>query len=77
MLIILDMWKSEGVCMRLLRCMRDTFLELDTSLNDKLVRGKVNKFISLHTIRVAKKNALSALWFKCLPLFRGNLGPCT
>jgi hypothetical protein len=77
MFIITDRWKSEGVCMRLLRYMRDTFLELDTMLNDDLVRGKINKLISLHTIKVSNKNALSAPWIKSLPLFRGNLGQCT
>jgi hypothetical protein len=50
MLIISDRWKNEGVCMWLLRYMRDTFLELDTSLNDELVRGKINKSVSLHTV---------------------------
>jgi hypothetical protein len=77
MLIISDRWKSEGVCMWLLRYMRDTFLELDTTFNDEPVRGNINKLISLHTVRVSKKNALSPLWIKCIPLFRGNLGPCT
>ena len=76
MLIILDRWKSEGVCMQLLRYMQDTFLELDTMLNDESVRGNINKLISLHTVRASKKNALSALWIKCFPLFRGNSGPC-
>jgi hypothetical protein len=76
MIIISDRWKSEGVCMRLLRYMRDTFLELDTMLNDEPVRGNINKTISLHTVRVSNKNALSALWIKCLPLLRGNAGPC-
>jgi hypothetical protein len=42
MLIISDRWKSEGVCMCMLRYMRDTFLKLDTMLNDELVRGKIN-----------------------------------
>jgi hypothetical protein len=37
MLIISDRWKSEDVCMRLLRYMRDTFLELETMLNDEPV----------------------------------------
>jgi hypothetical protein len=46
--------------MRLLRYMRDTFLELDTMLNDELVQGEINKMISLHTIRVSNKNALSS-----------------
>jgi hypothetical protein len=54
MIIISDRWKSEGVCMRLLRYMRDTFLELDTTLDDELVRGKINKLISLHTVGVSK-----------------------
>jgi hypothetical protein len=76
MLIISDRWKSEGVCMQLLRYMRDTFLELDTMLNDELVQGNINKPISLNTVRVSNKNSLSALWIKCLPLFKGNLGPC-
>jgi hypothetical protein len=76
MLIILDKWKSEGVFMRLLRYMRETFLQLDTKINDESVRGKINKPISLHTIRVSNKNSLSALGIKFLPLFRGNLGPC-
>jgi hypothetical protein len=75
--IILDRWENEGVCMRLLRCMRDTFLELETTLNDEPVQGKINKSISLHTVGVSNKNALSALWIKCLPLFRGNPDPCT
>jgi hypothetical protein len=57
--------------------MRDAFLKLDTMLNDDSVQGKVNKPISPHTIGVSNKNALSALWIKCLPLFRGNPGPCT
>jgi hypothetical protein len=77
MLIISDRWKSEGVCMRLVRYMRDTFLELDTMLNDDSVRGKINKSISLHTVGVSNKNAINALWIKYLPRFRGNLGPCT
>jgi hypothetical protein len=77
MLIISDRWKSKGVCMQLLRYMQDTFLELDTTLNDESVRGNINKSISLHTVRVSKKNALSSLWIKCLPLFRGNMRPCT
>jgi hypothetical protein len=77
MFIISDRWKNEGVCMQLLRCMRDTFLELDTSLNDEAVRGQVNMFVSLHTVRVANKNSLSSLWIKFLPIFIGNLGPCT
>jgi hypothetical protein len=62
--------------MQLLRCMRDTFLELDTLLNDESIRGKVNKSISLHTIRVSNKNGLGALCIKFLHLFRGNLDPC-
>jgi hypothetical protein len=77
MIIISDRWKSEDVCMRLLRYMRDTFLKLDTTLNDESVRGKINKLIFLHTVRVSNKNALSGLWIKCLPLFRGNASPCT
>jgi hypothetical protein len=77
MLIISDMWRNEGVCMQLLRYMRDTFLELDNSLNDELVRGKINKYVSLQIIDVSKNNTLSALWIKCLPLFKGNLVPCT
>jgi hypothetical protein len=36
-IIISDRWKSEGVCMRLLRYMQDTFLELDTTLNNESV----------------------------------------
>jgi hypothetical protein len=76
MLIISDRWKSEGVCMRMLRYMQETFLELDTMLNDEPIRGKINKPISLHIIEVSKKHALSALWIKCRPLFRGNLVPC-
>jgi hypothetical protein len=59
MLIISDRWKSEGVCMRLLRYMRDTFLELYTTLNDESARGNINKSISLHIVEVANKNALS------------------
>jgi hypothetical protein len=46
MLIISDRWNNESVCMWLLRYMRDTFLELDTSLNDELVRGNINKSVS-------------------------------
>jgi hypothetical protein len=53
-LIISGTWKNEGVCMQLLRYMRDTFLELDTSLNDESVLGNINKSISLHTIGVSK-----------------------
>ena len=64
MLIILDRWKNEGVCMWLLRYMRDTFLELDTSLNDDLVQGNINKPISLHIVGVSNTNVLSALWIK-------------
>jgi hypothetical protein len=77
MLIISDRWKNKIVCMWLLRYMRDTFLKFDTSLNDELVRGKINKFVSLHTVKVSNKDTLCAFWIKCLPLFRGNLGPCT
>jgi hypothetical protein len=77
MLIISDRWKNEGVCMELLRYMQDTILELDTSLNDELIRGKINKFVSLQIVRVSNKDTLCALWIKCLPLFRGNPGPCT
>jgi hypothetical protein len=77
MLIISDRWKNEGVCMRLLRYMQDTFFELDTMPNDDLVQGKINKPISLHTVKVSKKNTLNALRIKCLPFFRGNPGPCT
>jgi hypothetical protein len=77
MLIISNRWKSEGVCMCLLRYMSDTFLELEITLNDEPVRGNINKSISLHTVRVSNRNALSALWIKCLPLFRGNPSPCT
>jgi hypothetical protein len=76
-LIISDGLKNKGVCIRLLRYMRDTFLELDTSLNDELVRGNINKYVSLHTFGVSNKDTLCALWIKCLPLFRGNPGPCT
>jgi hypothetical protein len=71
MLIISDMWKNKGVCMRLLRYMRDTFLELDTSLNDELVKGKINKSVSLHIVGVSNKYTLCSLWIKCLPLLRG------
>ena len=77
MLIISNRWKSEGICMRLLRYMWDTFLELDTTLNAESIQGNINKPLSLHTIRVSNKNALSALWIKCLPIFRGNPSPCT
>jgi hypothetical protein len=73
----LEQWKNEGVCMQLLRYMRDTFLKLDTSFNDESVRGKINKPISLHTIGVSNKNSPGVLWIMCLPLFRGNPGPCT
>jgi hypothetical protein len=76
MLIISNRWKSEGVCMQLLRYMSNTFLELDTTLNDEPVQGKINKTISLHTVRVSNKIVLSALWIKCLPLLRGNPDPC-
>jgi hypothetical protein len=58
MLIISDRWKSEGVCMQLLRYMRDTFLKLDSTLNDELVQGRINKPISLHIVRVFNKNAV-------------------
>jgi hypothetical protein len=75
-LIISDKWKSEGIFMSPLRYMRDTFLKLETMIKDDPVRGKINKPISLHTVRVSKKNALSALWIKFLPLFRGNSSPC-
>jgi hypothetical protein len=34
---ISDRWKNEGVCMRLLRCIRYNFLELDTSFNDEMI----------------------------------------
>ena len=77
MLIIFDRWKKKSVYMRLLRYMRDTFLELETMLIDEPVGGKINKSISLHTVRVSNKNSFSALWIKCLPLFRGNASPCT
>ena len=60
MLIISDRWKNEGVCMWLLRCMQDTFLELDTSINDEPVQGKINKPISLHIVGVSNKKTLSA-----------------
>jgi hypothetical protein len=76
MLIISDMWKNEGVCMQLLRYMRDTFLKLDTTLNDEPIQGKINKSISLHNVEVSNKNTLSALWIKGLPLFIENLVPC-
>jgi hypothetical protein len=77
MLIILDRWKNEGVYMRLLMYMQDTFLKLENSLNDEPVRGQINKSVSLHTIRISNKDTLSAMGIKCLPLFRENLGPCT
>jgi hypothetical protein len=77
MIIISNRWNNEGVCMRMLRYMRDTFLDKDTSLNDDPVQEKINKYVSLHTIEVSNKDTLCALWIKCLPLFRGNLGPCT
>jgi hypothetical protein len=77
MLIISDRWKKKRVCMRLLRYMRDTFLELETSLNDELVRGNINEFVSIQTIEVSRKDTLCALWIKGLPLLRGNHGPCT
>jgi hypothetical protein len=54
-----------------------TLLKLGTSPNDDPVQGKINKFVSLHIIKVSNKDTLCALWIKCLPLFRGNLGPCT
>jgi hypothetical protein len=58
MLIISNKWKNKGVCMRMLRYMRDTFLELETTLNDELVRGNINEYVSLHTIGVSNKNTL-------------------
>jgi hypothetical protein len=73
MLIISDRWKNKGVYMWLLRYMRDTFLELDNTLNDESARGKINESVSLHTVRVSNKDTLYALWIKCLPLLRGNL----
>ena len=76
-LIISYRWKNEGVCMWLLRYMQDIFLELDTSLNDELVRGKINKFVSLHTIGISKNDTLYALWIKFLPIFIRNVSPCT
>jgi hypothetical protein len=60
MLIIYDRWKNKGVCMQLLRYMRDTFLELDTTLNDEPVQVKINEYVSLHTVRVSNKNTLGA-----------------
>jgi hypothetical protein len=77
MLIISDRWKNKSVCIRLFRYMRDTFLELETMLNDELIHREINDFVSLHIVRVSNKNTLCSLWIKCLPLLRGNPGPCT
>jgi hypothetical protein len=77
MLIISDRWKNKILCMRLLRYMRDTFLKLDTMLNDDPVRGNINEYVSLHTVRVSNKDTLCALSIKFLPILRGNPGPCT
>ena len=41
-----------------------------------MVEGNINKYVSLHTIGVSKKYTLCAMWIKCLPLLRGNPGPC-
>jgi hypothetical protein len=71
----LDRWKNEGVCMRLLRYMRDTFLELDTSLNDELVQGKINKSVSLHTIRVSNKDTLMCSVDQVPSSFQRESGP--
>jgi hypothetical protein len=75
--IISNRWRNKSAYMRLLRCMRDTFLELDTMLNDDLARGEINEFVSLHIVGVSKKYTLRSMWIKCLPLLRGNHGPCT
>jgi hypothetical protein len=55
MLIISDRLKNKGVCMRLLRYMQDTFLELETTLNDEFVRGKINESVSIHIVWVSNK----------------------
>ena len=61
--------------MRRLRCMRETFLKFDTSLNDELIHRGNQELVSLHTIKVSNKDALNALRIKSFPLFRGDLDP--
>ena len=56
--------------------MRETFLKLDNSLNDELVRRGNQESVSLHTIKVSNKDALNALWIKIFLLFKGDTGPC-
>jgi len=76
MLIIPKKWKNKNVCMRLMRYMRETFLKLDATLNDKSVQGNINESVFLHTIEVSNKDTLFGLLIKYLPLLRGNSGPC-
>jgi len=77
MLIISYRWEKKRVCMRLLRYMRDTFLELQTLPNDELVQGNINESISIQIIKVSIKYTLCAMWIKFLRLLRRNGGPCT
>jgi hypothetical protein len=77
MFIISDRGKKKSVCMRLLRYMQDTFLKLDTTLNDEPVQGNINESVSLHIVEVSNEDTLYAMWIKCLPLLTGNLVPCT
>jgi hypothetical protein len=63
--------------MWMLMYMRDTFLELDTTLNDDPVQGNINESVSLYIIGVSNKDTLCVMWIKCLPLLRGNPDPCT
>jgi hypothetical protein len=60
----------------MLSYMRDTFLELDTMLNDEPVCGGINEFVSFHIIGVSNKDTLCTLCIKCIPLLRGNPVPC-
>lgn len=76
-LVIFFLWFDKSICMQHLRCMREIFLELDTTLNDELVHRGFNEFVSLHAVWVSNKDILNTLRIKCLPLFRGNPGPCT
>jgi hypothetical protein len=57
--------------------MQDNFLELDTTLNDEPVCGEINEYVYLHTFGVSNKNTLCTFWIKCLPILKGNHGPCT
>ena len=52
------------------------FPQLDTTLNDELVCGWINESLYLNTVEISNKDTLYSMWIKCLPLLRGNPGPC-